>query len=300
MPFRPFLAASENPNTYPAYFNELRFPKWASPKYDGIRAIVKEGVLMSRKFKPIRSHQCQEEFGMLDHVDGELLVGPVFAHDVYNRCQSHIMAENKPADVSYMLFDYTHPDWLDRPFHERYYELEQLADYWDVYKLAPQEEVNTIDELLECEDRWLTQGAEGLILTDPLAPYKQGRSTWNQQWRVKLKREAQDEGIVVGFVERMTNENEKVTNALGYSERSHHQENKVPCGMVGKFLVEVEGEDEPVSVAPGSFNHEQLVDIWQSKHLYMGSILTFRHFPHGRMKRPRQARAVGFREEDDM
>ena len=296
--FRPMLCASNNPMTYPKYFEELTFPKFASPKYDGIRAIVKNGVLMSRTFKPIPSLQCQEEFRMVDHIDGELLEGNVFDFGVYNRTQSHVMSEDKPGNISYVLFDYTHPDYINDPFYIRLDRLKEAIKDYDVYQLAPQEEVGTIDELLQCEEKWLELGAEGLILKCPISPYKQGRSTWRENAGIKLKREMQDEGIIIGYEERMINENEKKTNALGYSERSHHKDNKVPAGMIGKFLVDF--NDEVISVAPGVFTHNELEEMYVNWYKYQGQILTFQHFPHGKKDAPRQARAKGIRHRSDM
>lgn len=298
MVFRPMLAASENPLEYPKYFDEIVFPKWASPKYDGIRAIVKDGYLMSRSFKPIPSIQCQQEFWMVDHVDGELLEGNVFDEKVYNRTQSFVMSEEKIGAMSYIIFDYTHPDWLEKPFYQRYDKLREVTDCWKALQVAPQEPVETIEELLACEERWLEAGAEGLILTDPLSPYKQNRSTWRQNWRIKLKREVRDEGIVVGLVEREINNNEQTRNALGYAERSHHQANKEGCGMVGKFKVDFNGDI--ISVAPGNFTHGELKDMWEHPELCIGKFITFQHFPHGKKDLPRQPRAKGFRDEMDM
>jgi DNA ligase-1 len=292
------LSASNNPLTYPNYFKELQFPLFASPKYDGIRAIVNNGVVMSRTWKPLPSVQVQEEFRMVDYIDGELLEGPVFDFNVYNRTQSHVMAYDKPGNLSYLLFDYTHPEWLHRPFFERLDELARVIRDFDVYKLAPQEEVNNLEELLACEERWLEEGAEGLILKSPVGLYKQGRSTWKQGWALKLKREERDEAMIVDFVERVRNDNEKFTNELGLSSRSSHQDGKIGVGMLGKFKCRYRGEI--ISVAPGVLNHDELKEIWDNRESYVGKIITFQHFPHGQKDKPRQPRFMGFRNKMDM
>ena len=50
-----------------------RFPVYASPKYDGIRALVINGVVVSRNMKPIPSKFVQENFSKFEGFDGELM-----------------------------------------------------------------------------------------------------------------------------------------------------------------------------------------------------------------------------------
>ena len=69
--FKPLLAvACEDITT-------LKYPVIASVKCDGIRAIVKDGVVYSRTMKPIPSEVVQQKFGKpeYDGLDGELVTG---------------------------------------------------------------------------------------------------------------------------------------------------------------------------------------------------------------------------------
>ena len=66
-----------------ADFNKLRYPVCAQPKLDGIRVIIKNGVVYSRSLKPIPNKHIQALFGNLHGVDGELIVGDVTAQDVF-------------------------------------------------------------------------------------------------------------------------------------------------------------------------------------------------------------------------
>jgi DNA ligase-1 len=61
--FKPMLAS-------PADMSKLRFPLWLSPKLDGIRALVINGVVMSRSLKPIPNQHVQSLFGHLEGYDG--------------------------------------------------------------------------------------------------------------------------------------------------------------------------------------------------------------------------------------
>lgn len=97
-PFRPMLAAQvENVDT-------LKFPLLASPKLDGIRAIIKDGVVFSRSMKPIPNKRIQEIFGLaeLEGFDGELILGPPNAEDAYNK------------SMNVMAFNPTDPDYFDK------------------------------------------------------------------------------------------------------------------------------------------------------------------------------------------
>ncbi len=66
--FKPMLACEVD-------LDKLRFPLLASAKLDGVRAIVRDGVVYSRSNKPIPNKFVQQQFKHLEHFDGELIVG---------------------------------------------------------------------------------------------------------------------------------------------------------------------------------------------------------------------------------
>ena len=109
--FKPMLACE-------ADLTKLSFPLLASPKLDGIRAIVRDGVVYSRSNKPIPNKFVQDRFKHLEHFDGELIVGEPTAHDVYRQTTSHVMAHDKHGfDVRFYVFDHVkHPD---KPYRKR-------------------------------------------------------------------------------------------------------------------------------------------------------------------------------------
>jgi hypothetical protein len=67
--FKPMLATD-------AELDKLRFPILCSPKLDGIRAVVRGGVVYSRSNKPIPNKWVQSKLSHLEHYDGELIVAP--------------------------------------------------------------------------------------------------------------------------------------------------------------------------------------------------------------------------------
>lgn len=76
MSFKPMLGKD-------ADFNKLRFPLLASPKLDGVRAIIINGVVMSRSLKPIPNKHIQTLFADCEYLDGELIVGDPTSKTVY-------------------------------------------------------------------------------------------------------------------------------------------------------------------------------------------------------------------------
>jgi len=296
------LAPSNDPLKYEEYFDELKFPLLVSPKYDGIRAIVKNGQVRSRTFKLIPSLQVQEDFGYLEHFDGELIEGK---HDenVYNRTQSHVMSEDKPGDVSYHIFDYTPDELLEFPYHERLKQLKfeirsRFAVTPEDVKLVPQIHCKNLNDLLAVERFYLNAGFEGVIMRDPEGRYKNGRGTWREGLIYKLKRFQDSEAIIVDFIEGQLNKNIQEKDELGYAKRSTAKDGMVPADTLGKFIVDWNGDI--LEIAPGNFNHEQRKEIWNNREQYFGYLLKFRYFQHGIKDKPRFPRAVGFRSIEDI
>ena len=81
MPLKPMLAGKVED------VNALRYPVLASPKLDGVRAMVQNGVLVSRNWRPIACVAARAKFGALDYegLDGELTEGAPNGKDVFNK-----------------------------------------------------------------------------------------------------------------------------------------------------------------------------------------------------------------------
>jgi DNA ligase 1 len=301
--FKPMLASQEDPLGYPNYFQELRYPYLVSPKYDGIRCIVKEGRCKSRKFLDLPSAQVQELFSRYEHLDGELIVGGI-DEETYNRTQSHVMSKNKPANfITLNVFDFTSDSHRCLTSVRRLEVLSDLvrAQSDPLLKFVPQIWVENEKELLIEEEKWLTRGFEGVMLRNPFEAYKCGRATWRQNIINKLKRFEDLEGVVVGFIEANENLNEDVRDNLGHAKRSKRQEGLIGANTLGKFIVHCElypGID--LEIPPGSFDHKERQLIWDNQESYLSRTVVFRHFPHGQKDLPRQPRAKGWRTQNDM
>lgn len=285
-PFRPMLAAEVD-------LEKLKYPCYVSAKLDGVRAIVRDGVVYSRSNKPIPNKFVREMFGHLNHYDGELIVGPPTAKDVYTRTLSAVMSKSDETggNTRFYVFDHIkYPSW---PYKQRYEELTG----GDAYK-HQQISVHNETQLLMIEEELLDEGYEGLILRDPLAPYKNGRSTVNEGYLLKLKRFSDCECRIIGFEERMHNANEAQTNELGRTKRSSHQENKYGRGDLGALILR-HPDGYEFNCGTG-FTDEERARIWNNREDYLGLMAKVKYFAVGMKDKLRHPVWLGLRDEKDM
>lgn len=288
-PFRPMLATD-------AELDKLRFPLLASSKLDGIRATVRDGVVYSRSNKPIPNKFVQEKFKAYEYFDGELIVGEPTAHDVYRQTTSHVMSHDKvDFSVSFYVFDHI------QHLNERYWHRMPSDTKFNLRTgvIAHQQRtIHTMTQLEDFEDLCLNQGYEGLILRDPDGPYKQGRSTVKEGYLLKLKRFLDSEAVVIGFEERMENQNVATTDERGYTKRSSHRANKVGRGDLGALVLRT---SEGVEFSCGTgFSDPERAEIWASRDRVLGRIAKYKYFPVGVKEAPRHPVFLGWRDPKDM
>ena len=290
---RPLLAATIDPMKEPNVFSRIRFPLLVSPKMDGIRALCYNYRVYSRTGLEIPSKQVQELFSQYDGIDGELIVGNPTDVNVYNTTQSSVMSKSKPvANLTLHIIDKI---GSPRHFIHRYQELiEDISLITKNVKIIQQTQVNDIDEFIAAEAMFIEAGYEGIMGRRPDGLYKYGRSTMNEQLLMKYKRFTDEEVVVVGFVEQMKNNNEETVNALGYTQRSQHQEGMIPAGTLGKFIVQ--WMQFHIEISCGAFTHAQRRFIWEHQNMFLGKILVMRYFGVGQEGyMPRFPRAVAWR-----
>jgi len=295
---------------------KILFPCLMSPKLDGIRAIVKDGVVRSKSMKPIPNKNIQEKFKHCEGLDGELIVGSPTAQDVVRRTTSVVMSHDKPADeVKFYVFDCVlNPELA---YTERRAEAHMLMDKYTPPKddsrslrLVHTLSIDNPVQLAQAEQRFLSLGYEGGMLRSPVAPYKFGMSTQKFMHLMKLKRTVDDEAEILSVFEAMENTNEKVTTELGRSKRSSAKAGKVPKGTLGGFHVkwQKDGFVRPVEfdVGPGEFSHEELQALWEVRENLPGQLLKFKYLVKGVLINPdgtftpRQPIALTLRSRDDM
>lgn len=266
---RPQLAASSIPDIY----TEVTYPKTMQAKLDGIATLAVNGVAMSRTMKPIPNKFIQDYFKQhnLHGFHGELMLKGDF-----NDVQSGVMRVEGEPDFYYVVYDMWNQG--DEPYTSRYME---LADYLDTHG-ATVTRVQLIDDYQvtspeDCEvrlEQLIAEGYEGAMLRDPDSLYKQGRHTLKSQALLKLKKFFDDEAVVIGFEEKLTNENVQEKDERGYSKRSQKKEGMVPASTLGALVVK--WKDVEFKIGSG-YTDAQRQEIWDNKESLLGKLVTFRY-----------------------
>ena len=280
--------------------DKIRLPVFISTKLDGLRAVVIDSVVYSRSLKPIRNKYVQKLFGKPEYngMDGELVVGDVYAKDVFQKTTSGVMSAEGEPDVKFYVFDICNRP--EETFTARRFilhnKLKNLPSDSKVVMLQ-QHYVETLYDLQQYLEDERIKGGEGLICRSPSGIYKYGRSTPKEQLSVKLKFFNQDEFEVIGFEERMHNTNEAKTNELGYTERSSCKENLIPMNTLGSLVLKY--GDTEFRCGTG-FSDAQRKEIWENKESYLGKLASIRYMSVGQAILPRIPSFQGFRDKDDM
>lgn len=285
--FKPMLATD-------ADLTKLRFPLLASPKLDGVRAVVRDGVVYSRSNKPIPNKYVQELFSRYEHFDGELIVGLPHSKTVYRDTVSHVMSNDKrDFDVKFYVFD--HVQDLGIPYLQRIKQLYASNDG----RVKPHNKlhIHGFEALVDYEEQCLEVGYEGLILRDPNAPYKCGRSTVKEGYLLKLKRFVDAEATVIGFEERMHNGNEATTNELGRTKRSSHQAGKSGRGDLGALVCRT-ADGVEFNIGTG-FTDSDRAAVWNGRDQFLGKLAKYKFFPVGQKEAPRHPVFLGWRDRSD-
>ena len=290
---RPMLAAK-----CPEDLNKLRFPLLASAKLDGVRALIKGGIVYSRTMKPLRNKHVQRLLGKaeLEGLDGEIIVGSPTAPNAMQATTSGVMSFEGEPDFTFHVFD----NWTRKqiPFELLLSDVLYTTQFPDVVAVHPQEYVTSVSALEAMEQDVLSAGYEGLILRDPHSPYKMNRSTLREGYLIKLKRFAQDEAVVVGVQELMHNDNEPELDERGYTKRSSAQGGQVPSGKLGALVCHLNGIEFNIGTG---FDDYQRKLLWQQRESLIGRIVTFKHFnQQGVLSAPRHPVFISFRDPIDL
>lgn len=292
---KPLLAATiEDVNDL-----EGRYPLYASPKLDGVRALTYKGQLVSRNLKPIPNLYVQDTLRRLpEGLDGELIVGSPSAKDCFRQTTSGIMSVEGNPQFIFCVFDVV--DDI-APYVMRYEKLQEYAkQLGNAYiKLVPHHKVRDSFAITAYEESMLEKGYEGVMLRTAEGKYKFGRSTMKEGYLMKLKRFADSEAEILSVVELMHNHNVKTKNALGHSERSSHKAGKVAGGMMGALNVRDVHTGVEFDIGAG-FTEYDRNDYWKRRGKCKGEIVKYKFFPGGSKDKPRFPVWLGTRDERDV
>lgn len=245
----------------PVDWDKVAWPKYISPKLDGIRCIVKDGVALSRSLKPIQNQHIQNCISHLHGLDGELIVDSPTAKDVYRVSNSGIMSRDGEPNFRFYVFD----RWdLDRPWDRRFETLFAYEANEDFVHVVAHMRVHSRDSALEINEAYVSQGYEGSMLRCPNSPYKLGRATAKEGYLLKIKAWVDSDFRVTEMVERMSNQNEAKVNALGRTERSLAKAGLVPSGTMGTLIGVDVHSGVTVEVGTG-FTDEDRAWFWERR-----------------------------------
>ncbi len=292
---------------------DLKFPLAVSPKLDGFRALVIDGVVMTRNLKPVKNIWVQKKFGHLEGVDGELIIGDPTAPDAFRKTSSGVTRKDGYFDVTFHIFDNFKASggWEDR------FDKILHLDGQEGVSVVPHMVVSSQQEIITFEETCLEAGYEGAMLRSLDGLYKHGRSTEREGWLLKLKRFFDSEAVVLGMVEKMHNGNELQEDELGRAKRTSHIENLIPLGTMGALIVRDIGTGVEFNIGTGFTDSER--DVWwnfYSPSTYCSKILShggierrllkpvdivkYKFFPSGSKDKPRFPTYIGVRDRDDL
>lgn len=271
---------------------DVQYPCWCTPKLDGMRCLVVDGVAVSRNFKPFPNKHVRKLVSTLpEGFDGEIVVGKLKFNEIMHLIGAH---EGEP-EFTYMVFDYL---TKDEGYTDRMAKLKTTSTPKWVTKLLPVC-ISTEEELMAYEEKCLAEGYEGVMLRTGDGPYKFGRSSVREGYLVKLKRFTDSEAVVLGLTEQMENTNVKIKNALGHGERSSAKAGMVPKGTLGAFVVKDMKSSVEFSIGSG-MDDELRAEVWAHQKKYIGKIIKYKSQKSGEKDLPRFPVFLGFRDPNDM
>lgn len=256
--FLPMLAQS-----YDKHWKKIKFPCWAQPKLDGMRAIArKEGgvvTMWSRKGKPIEI--ATEILSELSEImkDGECTDGELYFHGW--TFQRLISAVKKRCDdtklVQYHIYDRPHKSLS---FEDRFIKVHEKIMEWPE-RLVPvlTVKVKDSDELRGWEEKFIQNGYEGLMARNGGSMYDYKNRSYDLQ---KVKRFQDAEFTIIGGKDGQGREEGLIIF-------------QCDNGKGGTFDVRPRG------------SHEVRAQMFKSLNSYIGKDLTVRFFEYSEDGNPR-------------
>jgi len=162
-------------------------------KYDGHRAMVKDGVMYSSGGKPIDLPHLKNLPTEL-HLDGELYIHGMKLQDIGALVKKYRPGETEK--LMYVVFDSVG----QRPFYERCLKLRALPPHASVI-YAQTYVVNSMEDVMEYHKQFLAEGYEGTMLRHGTNGYKGGARAMDI---IKVKDMADAEWIITNVLEAKT------------------------------------------------------------------------------------------------
>lgn len=274
--------------------DQLSYKKAIQRKLDGFRCLIVDGVPCTINMNPIPNRFIREKLSWCDHgLDGEITIPGEFD---FNAVQSIVTKATGEPDFVFNVFDRFD---LDEPFLTRIEKAEKSVDHLNYCEMVETIIVDTPEQLLQYHRQFVKEGFEGTMIRSPDSMYKFGRSTLNEEILIKLKDWVDDEAIIVGFIQRMKNNNVKQLDNFGKTKRSSAKANKVPVDEVGGVVLKWRGITFEAGFAKG-FNQGLKQWLFHHQDDFLNTVVTFKYQNLSKKGVPRFGKLKGFRSLLDM
>jgi hypothetical protein len=275
----------------------------ALPKLNGVRGINQEGRLYARSLKRLANEFTNLLFDQpaFSNLDGELVVGQFNHEDVFTITSGALRSISGAPDVCWYVFDLYHPT---APYLTRLRMRDKVLasggfSHPERVKAIPWRIVKSDAELEAYSEEVVADGYEGLVLRDPSAQYKQGRSTDAEQSFLRYCGWLRSEAIILEIHEGTVNNNESVVNELGYKRKATVKANCVGSGRPGSFTVMDRVTGLVFNMLIPSVALQNEVGAYPSK--FLGSMAKYKFKPPvKRGGKPRFPQYEGLRDAVDM
>lgn len=301
---RPFLAENATDAEIAKHL-ERKGRLMASVKIDGIRAVNLpmsdgRGEMRTRSMKWFPNLELNRVFGIpeLRGLDGEMAASAPNDPALCRKTSSATSTVRGTASgLKWYVFD---DPTIDAPYHERYRLMRERVLDLKMPNVHPLKThiITSMAELKALEQQAVQEnGFEGLIVRDPDAPYKEGRSTVREGYMLKVKRFVESEGVIEDWKELMSNQNEAFENELGLTSRSTAKAGMVPMGVLGAFIVR-DVKTGIVTDVGGGLSAIERKDYWDIRELMRGQVITYKYLPQGMKDKPRHTSFVALRDKN--
>lgn len=300
--FKPHLACD-------AKVEKLEFPVYVQYKIDGVRMLVRDNIATGRSMKKYKNKKMTEYFSQECFNGFDMEVGATYPNDP-DLCRLSTSVVNTiegELPKFAVVFDFLNEGFIeaDVPYSRRLAALEEYVKSFELPSdveiiISKQYKINSQEELEEFYTKALEMNYEGLIIRKQDGKHKSGRCTVREGNYLRLKPTGDSEGVVLRVEEAYENLNEAKMNELGHTERSTHQENMKPKGMIGALILRDIHSNEEVKVGAGKLTHEQRKYFFENQEEIVGELVKYAFLATGKKDKPRHPRYISHRAWEDM
>lgn len=290
----------------------IRYPMYASVKYDGFRGVLLNGQLHSPEMKVFGNKQLPDYFHDLFQLaqahqvvfDCEIWSPSLSFSDLSGVLRAH---RGKLDTVEAHIFDVISVSEWNAPvktvrFIDRYVRLNAFASVLPSNcRIVTQHTCLNPQDAQAKYSAHLSAGCEGIILRSPSGLYKNNRCTHRESNCLKFKHFQTTDATIVSVIQRRRMKDvERTYNPLGLLEKIHTEAAYDLDDAVGAFQVLLgDGKTTAVNLGRG-FSYEDRRHLWTQRDTLVGRCVEFKWMPHGSKDLPRIGSVVRFRPDKDL